>query len=275
MNYNNPTQFNIKDGFEEQQRQKKVAHFLQITITSFFMFIGLAIVFAQTYPLLISYINGRILEKQFQNIATPLPNSYKQYIEGEFAYYDPGESYFENLLGNISSLDSTNDYKNSVSKNKSKHIKIDTTYNKPFTLSIPAIAINNIRVTPNVESYDEKVYNKFLKLGLAHFKGTPLPGDGGNSFIYGHSAVETFFSHHKNLPETIFSKLENAEIGQKIYIKKDGKMLTYTIRKKRIIDPNDFSFLKSQGNKETVTLMTCWPLGIGSKRLIVIAERNE
>ena len=266
------TKFNIHDGYKYHEKQKKIAHFLQISVTAIFIVLGASIILIQSYPLLISYINGKMMENQFESIATPLPNSYKQYIEGEFAYYDPGQSYFTNLLGNISEINNSNN-KNHLITTKKK-IRIDTSYNKPFTLSIPDIGINNIRVTPNVESYDENIYNRYLKLGLAHFKGTPLPGDGGNSFIYGHSAVESFFSRHKNLPETIFSKLEHAEIGQKVYIKKDGHMLIYTIRKKRIIEANDFSFLRSK-NKETITLMTCWPIGIGTKRLIIIAERNE
>jgi len=47
------------------------------------------------------------------------------------------------------------------------------------------------------------------------------------------------------------------------------------VRKTKIVDPDDFDILNQQGDKETVTLMTCWPLGIGTKRLVVIAERDE
>jgi sortase A len=102
-----------------------------------------------------------------------------------------------------------------------------------------------------------------------------LPGDGGNSFIYGHSSVESFFNVNPNNPEIIFSRLENAEIGQKVKINKDGKDFNYTIRTKKIVEPDDLSILQPKGNKETVTLMTCWPLGIGTKRLILVAERND
>jgi sortase A len=126
-----------------------------------------------------------------------------------------------------------------------------------------------------VESTDEDVYDEYLKEGLAHFKGTPLPGDGGNSFIYGHSAVDSFFSSHKDLPETIFTRLESIEIGDTVFIEKDDTILNNKIKKKKIVDPDDFSILETQGETETLTLMTCWPLGIGSKRLIVVGERYE
>jgi sortase A len=114
-----------------------------------------------------------------------------------------------------------------------------------------------------------------LKNGAAHFKGTPLPGDGGNSFIYGHSAVDSYFSRHDSDPETIFSRLENIEISDTIIIQKDGKILTYVVQKKKIAEPDDFDVIAGNSRKETVTLMTCWPLGIGSKRLIVIGERID
>jgi sortase A len=84
-----------------------------------------------------------------------------------------------------------------------------------------------------------------------------------------------FFNLNPNNPEVIFSKLENAEIGQTVRINRDNKELTYTIRAKKIVDPNDLSILQPKGSKETITLMTCWPLGIGAKRLILIADRNE
>ena len=155
-----------------------------------------------------------------------------------------------------------------------KPIKIDSTYNRDMFITIDSIGIKNIKVSSNVESVEENVYNRYLKSGVAHFKGTPLPGDGGNSFIYGHSAVEAFFSRHKDYPETIFSRLDGIDVGQKVMIQRDGENLEYVVRNKKIVDPTDFTVLQPIQDKENVTLMTCWPLGIGTKRLIVVAERK-
>jgi len=44
-------------------------------------------------------------------------------------------------------------------------------------ITINSIGIKRIKITPNVESVNENVYNKFLKNGVAHFKGTPIPGE--------------------------------------------------------------------------------------------------
>lgn len=203
----------------------------------------------------------------------PLPESYRQYIQDEFAYYDPGKSYFANLSENAEGLDYKGLFTYDPTTKSNKEIKVDKEYNKNMYISISTIGINNIRITPNVESKDEEVYDKFLKYGLAHFKGTPLPGDGGNSFIYGHSAVISFFNGHSNLPETIFTKLEDIDIGDSVNIQREDSTFQYVVRNKKIVDPNDFSILKTQSGKETVTLMTCWPLGVGTKRLVVVAER--
>jgi sortase A len=153
-------------------------------------------------------------------------------------------------------------------------VHIDEGYSKPMKISIPSVQIADLHITPNVNSYDEVVYNESLKKGAGHFKGTPLPGDGGNSFIYGHSTVESFFSSNKNSPEIAFTKLEKVKFGDTFSIEKDGNTFIYTVKQIKKVPANDFSVLESQ-NKETVTLMTCWPLGIGSERLIVIAERYE
>jgi len=157
--------------------------------------------------------------------------------------------------------------------NSSKEIIIDTEYRDDMYIDIESIGIEKITITANVESSEEEVYDKYLKKGVAHFKGTPLPGDGGNSFIYGHSSVESFFSRHQNLPETIFTRLEDIEVGDNVFITRDGEKIHYIVRKKKIVEATDFSILDTQGDKETVTLMTCWPLGIGTKRLIVVAEK--
>lgn len=238
-----------------------------------FGILGLTILLSQVIPLLISYIYGRIELSKQDLIKDPVPQSYKEYIEDEFAYYDPGKSYFENLSENAEGMEYQGMFTYDSQTKTSKEIVVNKEYSKNMYITISEIGIDNIRITPNVESSNEEVYDKFLKHGLAHFKGTPLPGDGGNSFIYGHSAVITFFNKHSNLPETIFTKLENIDIGDIVKIAKGEEDLRYVVRNKKIVPADDFSILQTQGDKETVTMMTCWPLGAGIKRLVVVAER--
>jgi LPXTG-site transpeptidase (sortase) family protein len=253
---------------EDQAKVKKTRIYISVILAS----VGLIIILSQVVPLAKSYIDGLIEQVRADSKVEPVPESYKTYIESQLAYYDPGKSYFANLSTELGTL-TTEQYYDPVTQTQ-KDIVVDKEYDKPMYIDISSIGISNIKISPNVDSYDETIYNKYLKQGLAHFKGTPLPGDGGNSFIYGHSAVESFFNSHQNLPETIFSRLSNIDIGQEVDIKKDEKVLKYIVRSKKIVSPDDFSILEEQNNKETITMMTCWPLGIGTKRLVVIAERQ-
>lgn len=260
-------QWNIQT--EDQNKIKKT----RIWVSAIFASIGIVIIASQVIPLAKSYVDGLIEQTRANSKVEPVPESYKTYIEAQLAYYDPGKSYFANLTSQLGVLGVSTEYYD-VTTQTEKAIIVDKDYTTPMAINIPSIGIVNIKISPNVDSYNEETYNKYLKQGLAHFRGTPLPGDGGNSFIYGHSAVETFFSTHQNLPETIFSRLSNIEVGEEVDITKDEKVLKYIVRSKRIVSPDDFTILESQNGKETVTMMTCWPLGIGTKRLIVVAERT-
>jgi LPXTG-site transpeptidase (sortase) family protein len=259
-------------GNEEIKLEKKIKN-IRYIISAFCAITGIIILTSQLLPLSVSFIKGKYYEWKENALAAPVPQEYKDEHMKEFGY-DPGQSYFKNLLANAGiNYSETTTYDPETKQMVA--INIDQDYSTPMQITIESVGIYSIKLQPNVQSQDEKVYNQALKVGVAHFKGTPLPGDGGNSFIYGHSSVSSFFNINPNNPEVIFSRLENAETGQKVIIKRDDKELTYTIRTKKIVDPNDLSILQPQNYKETVTLMTCWPLGIGSKRLILIAERSE
>jgi len=247
---------------------------VRLCISAVLAISGLIIVASQVIPLTKSYVEGVVEQKREDIKVDPVPESYKKYIEEEFAYYDPGKSYFANLSEQLGNLDITGQYSYNPETKTQVAVNIDREYKGDMYISIESIGIEGIKISSNVESSSESVYNQYLKNGVAHFKGTPLPGDGGNSFIYGHSAVESFFSRHKDLPETIFSRLNNIDIGQKIVVNREEKVLEYIVRNKKIVDPEDFTILQPVNNKETITLMTCWPLGIGTKRLIVVAERR-
>jgi LPXTG-site transpeptidase (sortase) family protein len=260
----------------EQEKQNKKIRKIRILTSGILAFLGLAIIASQLIPLGDSFIQGRLLEIKSESLINPVPASYKQYIQGEFAYYDPGKSYFENLSQKAEQHYRRSYVDNSKSLKEPKaEVVIDKNYKKDMALSIDSVGIKKVNVSSNVASSDANVYNQYLTRGVAHFRGTPLPGDNGNSFIYGHSAVTTFFNSNPNLPETIFTRLENVDIGDTIRIYKDDDVFEYTVRRKKIIEPDDFSIFNHNSPRETLTLMTCWPIGIGSKRLIVIAELYE
>lgn len=258
------------EGQEIDNKEKKR---LRVIISSLLGIVGIAILLSQLFPITQSYLSGKVYEIRASIMAKPIPDSHKEYIEGQFAFYNPDQSYFQNLLSNAGKSITNLTY-DPVTKQLKKPI-INEEYSGRMRLTIVGAGITDINIAPNVESFDENVYNLKLKDGLAHFKGTPVPGDGGNSFIYGHSSVPSFFNNNRDMPEIIFSKLNDVDIGSQVIVNKEGKEIKYTVRRKKIIEANDFSVLSTDGDKETITMMTCWPLGIPSKRLIVVAERYE
>jgi LPXTG-site transpeptidase (sortase) family protein len=150
---------------------------------------------------------------------------------------------------------------------------VSATYSKDFFLSIPKIGTNKARIKANIKSDVEAVYKKALENSLAHFKGSPIPGQSGNTFIYGHSITESVYRDNPNNPVVEFTKLGKINFGDKIYIDIDDKRISYTVNKVKIINPDETDILNDQGGK-TITLMTCYPFGSNSKRLVVVANQD-
>ncbi|MBD3329115.1 sortase [Candidatus Dojkabacteria bacterium] len=257
-----------------QLKQEKAIRRIRYFLSAIFAAGGITLLFSQIIPLSFSYINGKLPEFLDHIRVKPIPKSHQESLEAK-AIYDPGQSYFQNLLKEAGLTSQQGSYSYDLSTGELKKIKIDRDYSEPMYLTVDSIDLDDLKITPNVNSYDEDVYNLSLKSGVAHFRGTPLPGDGGNTFIYGHSSVPTWFEAYKSNPEIAFSRLENMSIGDEVIVKKDENTLKYVVRKIKRVAPDDFSILQPQGDQETITLMTCWPLGIGTKRLIVIGERYE
>lgn len=178
----------------------------------------------------------------------------------EIQSYYPELSYFQNISNNAHDIMSPN-------------IKIDYTYNKEFFISIQSIEINSLKITPNVSYQNENDYKQALKEGLAHFKYTSLPGDGGNIVVYGHSVTEKAFIFSYNNPGNQLNKLDKIDLGNIIEITKDDIVYKYEVKSIKILKPDDLSIINNQLNIETLTLITCYPWGIGTERFVVIASR--
>lgn len=137
---------------------------------------------------------------------------------------------------------------------------------KTFTISIPKLKIKDAVVETNSTNLNpEKV--------LGHYNGSSLPGHEGNAFIYGHSVLP-FFYNPKNY-KTIFSTLDKLETNDEIEINFDGITYKYKIESKEILSPDKVNpigtFKPAYLKEKTLELMTCWPAGAKTKRLLVKA----
>lgn len=132
---------------------------------------------------------------------------------------------------------------------------------KEFNLSIPAIKIGNLAV--GVDSND-------LSRGLIHLPGSALPGEKGNVFISGHSALSQFFPGLTSAP---FSKLTDIKKDMQITLLANNTKFIYKVVEIKVVDPSDLSIISPpEPLGRYVSLMTCVPPGLNFKRLIVLGK---
>lgn len=130
----------------------------------------------------------------------------------------------------------------------------------------------------HVDGSNEKEYLPNILQGIGHYqpKVLPqvvvdgsLPGEGGNVFLFGHSQIPAGDeSHYKG----VFNNLGQLETGDKVTVYYQGKGFDYEVFESKVVDKTALSYL-DRTPKETLTLMTCWPLGLDIKRFIVRARR--
>lgn len=221
-------------------------------LPKFLVVFGVILVLSQVIPLTLSYYFGYALTVSGQSFL-PVSEAFLDRLNN-VEYIDPGVDWFESVVA------------------QSHPTEIDLSYKKKMKLSITHAGILNINLATNIPGNNPSIYDEALKHGVAHLRGTSLPGDIGTSVIYGHSGIATFLTG-KSSPQIVFSRLDTVSIGDTMSIERDGKELRYVVSGKKIIEPQDLSFMSERPGKERAILLTCWPLGIGTKRLIVIADR--
>lgn len=142
---------------------------------------------------------------------------------------------------------------------------------KEFGIVIEKIGVN-APVISNVDVEKEEIYKEALKKGVAHAKGTALPGEDNNIYLFAHSSLN-FWQLGKYA--TVFNLLRKLERGDRIVLFYQNNMYDYRVEEKRITEGFDTKPLTTQYEKETLTLQTCHPPGTTFKRLIIIAPRLE
>lgn len=131
-----------------------------------------------------------------------------------------------------------------------------------YTLSIPRLGIEG--ATTIIAGDD-------LAKGLIHYGGTALPGEYGNTVIFGHSTLPQFFKGSRDY-KSIFSTLPSIKDGDDIFITYDGVTYRYTVYEKVVVEPTDLSSLEQRFDDSYVTLVTCVPPGTYLMRLNVKAR---
>lgn len=159
---------------------------------------------------------------------------------------------------------------NELDAYKTKGITTNLNIPKYFYISIAKLGIKNAKVETNSTNLDPET-------ALGHYKGTALPGEVGNAFIYGHSVLPWFFNP-KNY-KTIFSTLDHLDTGDTIIITYNNKEMTYKVEEKETLAPDKvnplYDYKPKYLNESTITLMTCTPAGTRINRLLVNAVKID
>ena len=135
-------------------------------------------------------------------------------------------------------------------------------------LIIPKIAVRT-KVLANIDPNKEESYNSILSNKAAHALGSSLPGQKGLIYLFGHSTNSIFNLDFFN---PVFYSVKNLEKNDQIAILYQGKVYTYQINEKKIVEADDLTDLKAEPNEEKLILQTCWPPGTSWKRLLLIAN---
>lgn len=100
-----------------------------------------------------------------------------------------------------------------------------------------------------------------LKKGVGHHLGSAQPGMRGNMVLAAHNDV---FGE-------IFRDLNDLQAGDEVVVYTVDDRYTYVVRDKQILEPTKVSVMEPT-HEPTATLITCYPYGIDSHRLVVFAE---
>ena len=107
-----------------------------------------------------------------------------------------------------------------------------------------------------------------LKKGVGVLEGTSLPVGGENT----HSVL----SAHTGLAnQKLFTDIDKLKDGDVFYLHILKKDLAYKMNQIKVVHPDEIDELKISDDKDYVTLLTCYPYGINTERLLVRGERTD
>jgi sortase A len=139
-----------------------------------------------------------------------------------------------------------------------------------FGLYIPKIQAN-AKVIKNVDPYDYDTYRSALAKGVVHAKGSSLPSEPGNVFLFAHSTVNFYERRQYNVYFYLLGELEKDD---PIYVSYQGQIYKYKVLEFKVVKPEEIQYMGQYMEQDTLTLMTCWPVGSNTKRAIITAIRD-
>lgn len=148
-----------------------------------------------------------------------------------------------------------------------------------YELEIPKIQVQAPVYLPSGQFWNTQKWSLLeeqMQVGLVHgtvaYPHSINAGEQGSLIIAGHSsppnerAKESIFG-------SIFSRLPELEIGDEIRVLKDGKPVIYAVESSEVVAPSATEILEQQSDESLLKIITCYPVGTTTNRLVVTAKR--
>ncbi len=72
----------------------------------------------------------------------------------------------------------------------------------------------------------------------------------------------------------LFATIERLKSGDQVFLWNSGRLQEYRVKDMKVVSPKDIDKLPND-EKGTLTLVSCWPIGQNTQRILVIAEKQD
>ena len=142
--------------------------------------------------------------------------------------------------------------------------------NSNITLQIPSLNVEAPIIKEPSLNLD-RIFDR-LEDGVVLYGETAVPGEKGVSIILGHSSA---YPWYKGNYGSVFALLGKLNIGDKIYVNKNGRILVYKVSESLIFHPfesDDKVAQLEKTNNSSIILVSCWPVNTNWKRIAIKAD---
>lgn len=169
----------------------------------------------------------------------------------------------------LSPVPEENDFSKETSVDYTKASSWFPNANKKFDeVKVTSYKISVSRL--NIKKAIVSIGGEDLSQSLIQYPGTALPGQIGNTVIFGHSVLPAFYNPTNYL--TIFSTIPTLIKGDTITLDYDGITYKYEVEKYFEVEPSDIQILSQDESNSYLTLVTCVPPGLTTRRGIIKAR---
>lgn len=207
--------------------------------------LGLGLIF---YPQISFYYYNKDVDSIVKIQESKVESLNNESLEAEFA---KAREYNESLLSGSLSDEHMDLYKSTLNINKDGVMGF---------VDIPKINVH----LPIFHGTSQKV----LENGAGHLENTSLPTGDVNT-----NPVITAHTGHPR--QKFFTDLPKLKKGDHFFLNVLGEKFAYKVFSKEIILPETTENLDYVEGKDMVTLLTCYPYGVNSHRLLIKGERTE